>query len=155
MEGKSRAQKVPSTRLARMVTFGGLGLSLGLGTVAEASKRAIGISEGNMNGKAKLDGSVVLSEANAERIVETLCKVRGAALKIGQIISIQDDSLINPQVSQIFERVRQSAHYMPEWQMHRVMISEFGISWRDRFKTFEERPFAAASIGQVHKGGLI
>ena len=55
-----------------------------------------------------------------------MCKVRGAALKIGQIISIQDDSLINKQVSQIFERVRQSADYMPEWQMHRVMIQVSG-----------------------------
>ena len=106
MVRESKAQKVPSTRLARMATFGALGLSLGLGTVAEASRRAIGISKVNPNnGKAKLDGNLILSEANAERIVETLCKVRGAALKIGQIISIQDESLINPQVAQIFERV--------------------------------------------------
>ena len=105
-----------------MATFGGLGISLGLGTVAEVSKRAIGLSPVQKSGKSRLDGSVILSEANAERIVETLCKVRGAALKIGQIISIQDDSLINSQVSQIFERVRQSADYMPEWQMTRVMV---------------------------------
>ena len=118
----AKAQKVPSTRLSRMATFGGLGISLGLGTVAEVSKRAIGLSPVQKSGKSRLDGSVILSEANAERIVETLCKVRGAALKIGQIISIQDDSLINSQVSQIFERVRQSADYMPEWQMTRVMV---------------------------------
>ena len=118
----AKEQKVPSTRLSRMATFGGLGISLGLGTVAEVSKRAIGLSPVQKSGKSRLDGSVILSEANAERIVETLCKVRGAALKIGQIISIQDDSLINSQVSQIFERVRQSADYMPEWQMTRVMV---------------------------------
>ena len=122
----SKAQKVPSTRLARMATFGGLGISLGLGTIAEATRRATGISKVDPGSKSKLDASVVLSEANAERIVETMCKVRGAALKIGQIISIQDDSLINKQVSQIFERVRQSADYMPEWQMHRVMIQVSG-----------------------------
>ncbi len=37
----------------------------------------------------KFDGSVLLSEANAERIVDTLCRVRGAALKLGQMLSIQ------------------------------------------------------------------
>ena len=60
--------------------------------------------------------SVFLSEENAERIVNTLCKVRGAALKLGQMLSIQDDTLISPQLQKIFERVRQSADYMPQWQ---------------------------------------
>lgn len=41
--------------------------------------------------KAVLDSSPFLSEANAERIVRTLCKVRGAALKLGQMLSIQGD----------------------------------------------------------------
>lgn len=40
-----------------------------------------------------LDSSPFLSEANAERIVRTLCKVRGAALKLGQMLSIQGESL--------------------------------------------------------------
>ena len=70
------------------------------------------------------------------------------------MLSIQDTALINPQVSQIFERVRQSADYMPPWQLHRVMIEEFGIGWRDHFIEFSDQPFAAASIGQVHRGVL-
>lgn len=41
--------------------------------------------------KAVLDSSPFLSEANAERIVNTLCKVRGAALKLGQMLSIQGE----------------------------------------------------------------
>lgn len=41
--------------------------------------------------KAVLDSSPFLSEANAERIVRTLCKVRGAALKLGQMLSIQGE----------------------------------------------------------------
>ena len=150
----AKAQKVPSTRLARVATFGGLGFSLGLGTLAEASRRALGTSQAGKNGNSKLDGSVVLTDANAERIVQTLCRVRGAALKIGQMLSIQDTALINPQVSAIFERVRQSADYMPTWQLQRVMIEEFGTGWRDKFQEFNEQPFAAASIGQVHRGVL-
>lgn len=151
----AKAQKVPATRLARVATFGGLGFSLGFGTLAEASRRALGTSKASKNdGGSRLDGSVVLTDANAERIVQTLCRVRGAALKIGQMLSIQDTALINPQVSAIFERVRQSADYMPTWQLHRVMIEEFGTGWRDKFLEFNEQPFAAASIGQVHRGVL-
>ena len=109
---------------------------------------------GSGTSPSRLDGSIVLTEANAERIVETLCRVRGAALKIGPMLSIQDHSLINPQVSKIFERVRQAADYMPVWQMNRVMNEEFGTGWRDKFSEFDEQPFAAASIGQVHRGVL-
>ena len=79
----AKAQKVPATRLARVATFGSLGFSLGLGTLAEASRRALGSSKPK-KGDSKLDGSVVLTDANAERIVQTLCRVRGAALKIGK-----------------------------------------------------------------------
>ena len=83
----AKAQKVPATRLARVATFGGLGFSLGLGTLAEASRRALGTSKASKSdGGSRLDGSVVLTDANAERIVQTLCRVRGAALKIGQML---------------------------------------------------------------------
>jgi aarF domain-containing kinase len=41
----------------------------------------------------------------------------GAALKLGQILSIQDNSMINPQLQKVFERVRHSADFMPKWQM--------------------------------------
>uniref|UniRef100_A0A8C8SSS5 Atypical kinase COQ8A, mitochondrial n=1 Tax=Pelusios castaneus TaxID=367368 RepID=A0A8C8SSS5_9SAUR len=99
--------------------------------------------------------SPLLSEANAERIVRTLCKVRGAALKLGQMLSIQDDALINPALQKIFERVRHSADFMPTKQMMRVLNSELGPDWRKQLAWFEERPFAAASIGQVHLAQLL
>ncbi|XP_005751781.1 atypical kinase COQ8B, mitochondrial [Pundamilia nyererei] len=98
--------------------------------------------------------SPFLSEANAERIVSTLCKVRGAALKIGQMLSIQDNSFINPQLQKIFERVRQSADFMPTWQMTKVLEEDLGPGWREKLSSFEDKPFAAASIGQVHHGVL-
>ncbi|KAF7254517.1 Atypical kinase COQ8A, mitochondrial [Varanus komodoensis] len=104
--------------------------------------------------KAVMDSSPFLSEANAERIVRTLCKVRGAALKLGQMLSIQDDAFINPQLQKIFERVRQSADFMPLKQMMKTLNSDLGPNWRDKLEFFEERPFAAASIGQVHLARL-
>lgn len=142
----STERQVPSSRLGRVASFGSLGLGLGLGTLSEASKRLVGLSDAQ--------GSVILSDANAERIVRTLCRVRGAALKIGQMLSIQDEALMNPQLAEIFKRVRESADFMPVWQMERVMSSELGEDWRNRFSHFESEPFAAASIGQVHAAKL-
>lgn len=45
----------------------------------------------------------------------------GAALKIGQILSIQDNNLLSPQLQKAFERVRQSADFMPTWQLEVIM----------------------------------
>ena len=109
LSDRSSERRVPSSRMGRLASFGSLGVGLGLGTLAEASKRLVGIGD--------RDASVILSDANAERIVQTLCRVRGAALKIGQLLSIQDDALVSPEVGRIFERVRESADFMPVWQM--------------------------------------
>ena len=50
----------------------------------------------------------------------TLCRVRGAALKLGQILSIQDGAVIGPELQKIFDRVRESADFMPKWQLEKV-----------------------------------
>ncbi|XP_021573886.1 atypical kinase COQ8A, mitochondrial [Carlito syrichta] len=70
---------------------------------------------------------------------------------------LPDDAFINPHLAKIFERVRQSADFMPLKQMMKTLNNDLGPNWRDKLEYFEERPFAAASIGQVHlarmKGG--
>uniref|UniRef100_W5NJD3 Atypical kinase COQ8A, mitochondrial n=1 Tax=Lepisosteus oculatus TaxID=7918 RepID=W5NJD3_LEPOC len=154
---RARERKVPVTRIGRLANFGGLAVGLGIGALAEVAKKSLRSEDRNGDKKAVLDSSPFLSEANAERIVRTLCKVRGAALKLGQMLSIQDDAFINPQLAKIFERVRQSADFMPIKQMMKALNNDLGPNWRDKLEFFEERPFAAASIGQVHlaklKGG--
>ncbi|KAM5239013.1 atypical kinase COQ8A, mitochondrial [Ctenodactylus gundi] len=146
---RARERKVPVTRIGRLANFGGLAVGLGFGALAEVAKKSLR-PENSAGKKAVLDSSPFLSEANAERIVRTLCKVRGAALKLGQMLSIQDDAFINPHLAKIFERVRQSADFMPLKQMMKTLNSDLGPDWRDKLEYFEERPFAAASIGQVH-----
>ncbi|XP_056612792.1 atypical kinase COQ8B, mitochondrial [Triplophysa dalaica] len=152
LSDRAKERKVPATRISRLANFGGLAIGLGIGAIAEVAKQSFGGKSSDM--RALLD-TPLLSEANAERIVDTLCKVRGAALKIGQMLSIQDNSFISPQLQKIFERVRQSADFMPAWQMNKVLDEELGSGWREKLSSFEERPFAAASIGQVHHGVLL
>nr|XP_056709092.1 atypical kinase COQ8A, mitochondrial isoform X2 [Euleptes europaea] len=150
---RARERKVPVTRIGRLANFGGLAVGLGIGALAEVAKKSLRSEERNGK-KAITDSSPFLSEANAERIVRTLCKVRGAALKLGQMLSIQDDAFINPHLQKIFERVRQSADFMPLKQMMKTLNNDLGPHWRDKLEFFEERPFAAASIGQVHLARL-
>lgn len=144
----ARQRKVPSSRIGRLMSFGSLFAGVGLGTVGELAKGHLGIG-GTTNIR-----EAVLNPNNTERIVDTLCKVRGAALKIGQILSIQDSNIVSPQLAKAFERVRQAADYMPDWQVEKTLRSELGDEWRSKLKEFEMKPFAAASIGQVHRGRL-
>ncbi|XP_063289276.1 atypical kinase COQ8B, mitochondrial isoform X2 [Pelobates fuscus] len=150
LSDRARERKVPASRMSRLANFGGLAVSLGIGALAEVAKQSLSRGEKQNGSSSYLMANPFLSETNAEKIVDTLCKVRGAALKIGQMLSIQDNSFISPELQRIFERVRQSADFMPTWQMTKVLEEELGSNWRDKLDYFEDRPFAAASIGQVH-----
>eukprot|EP00795_Rhopilema_esculentum_P002861 gene2861-1097_t len=147
----ARERAVPSSKVTRILNYGGLTVGLGIGALAESVRRQFGMTKEG-NGKDTIYGETsFLTEANAERIVNTLCKVRGAALKFGQMLSLQDNSMMPPEWQKIFDRVRASADFMPAWQIEKVLKEEFGNNWQTKMKEFEMKPFAAASIGQVHK----
>lgn len=95
-----------------------------------------------------------LSEANTERLAEGLCRMRGAALKVGQMLSIADDSMVPPQLQAVLDRVRDGADVMPRHQLERALYTELGPNWQDQLSEFDWQPMAAASIGQVHRARL-
>ena len=140
-----RESRVPESRFGRLWQYGGLATSMAFGAVGEGLKRFTG---------SGADGSLVLSEANMNRLVAKLSKMRGAALKLGQMMSFQDSKVLPATINTILQRVQDSADYMPPSQRNQVLVRSLGENWRDLFSNFEERPFAAASIGQVHKATL-
>jgi aarF domain-containing kinase len=88
--------------VSRLINFGNLAAGLGAGALSELAKRAVGLNEVKVNTSGSLideTTSVFLTEENVERIVDTLCKVRGAALKLGQMLSIQDEAMLSPVIN--------------------------------------------------------
>ncbi|KAF8119482.1 ABC1 family-domain-containing protein [Boletus edulis] len=137
-----QSSKVPSSRIGRLFHYGGMPEVTELPRKSSAGQRLVRTTANKM------------TEANIKRLVSKLSQMRGAALKLGQFMSIQDTHILPPEVDKIFGRVQDSAHYMPDWQMEQVLASALGPSWSDNFSSFDRIPFAAASIGQVHNAVL-
>eukprot|EP00922_Rhytidocystis_sp_ex-Travisia-forbesii_P043133 GHVS01064437.1.p1 GENE.GHVS01064437.1~~GHVS01064437.1.p1 ORF type:complete len:740 (-),score=65.53 GHVS01064437.1:200-2260(-) len=136
---------VPSGRLARLWNIGGLVIGLTARTAVDSARRLVSATGG--------EGPSTMSVANAQRLSRTLCRMRGAALKLGQMLSIQEDYL--PVVfKDALAQARNRADRMPAYQLEEVLSSELGQNWRSSFASFHDMPVAAASIGQVHFGIL-
>lgn len=93
----------------------------------------------------------LLSAPIAKRLVERLARLRGAAMKIGQLVSMQGEDLLPAEFAQALSALRSQAAPMPTQQLHGVLGREYGTGWQRRFKSFDHEPVAAASIGQVHR----
>ncbi|XP_056371418.1 atypical kinase COQ8B, mitochondrial-like isoform X1 [Oenanthe melanoleuca] len=146
--GRRQQRPVPVSRISRAAAMGGLALELGLGALAGAAQK-------RLQGQEQRTGSPpLLSEATAERLVATLSRARGAALKLGQLLSMADSSVLTPQLQQILAQLRQSAEPMPGWQSRAVLEQELGPGWQQQLQEFQEVPVAAASLGQVHRARL-
>ncbi|WP_091531568.1 ABC1 kinase family protein [Microlunatus soli] len=95
-----------------------------------------------------------LRERTAEQLFRVLGELKGGAMKVGQAMSLFEGFLPDEVAGPYREKLsmlRDSAPPMPTSRVHTVLARELGADWRDRFISFEPRPAAAASIGQVHR----
>jgi predicted unusual protein kinase regulating ubiquinone biosynthesis (AarF/ABC1/UbiB family) len=72
-------------------------------------------------------------------------------MKLGQLLSMEAGDLLPPELEAILSRLRSEAHVMPPKQLKQVLQDAYGSDFRTLFKSFDTRPLAAASIGQVHR----
>ncbi|WP_174297889.1 ABC1 kinase family protein [Sphingomonas bacterium] len=135
---------VPSGRLARLGVFGKLAGGVAGGMVAEGTRRLAAGQRPRLN-------DLLLTPGNIGRLADQLAHLRGAAMKLGQMISMDAGDLLPPELSAIMARLRDKASPMPPAQLQQVLTAQWGAGWRTRFARFEASPIAAASIGQVHR----
>jgi len=102
-------------------------------------------------GKRLRARDMLLTPANARRVADQLATMRGAAMKVGQILSMDSGDFLPRELADILARLRSDARYMPTQQLRKVMFDAYGPDWEELFYGFEMKPLAAASIGQVHK----
>lgn len=139
----SAEYKVPTSKFARLSKLGGLAFKVASNVVVDGAKQW-------SKGQSSSVRDLVLQPKNIEHLADKLSQLRGAAMKVGQLLSMDAGDLLPPELSQLLEKLRSNALPMPYSQLTTVLETAWGPDWLDSFSHFELKPFASASIGQVH-----
>lgn len=139
-----RSKAVPTTRVGRFAKVARLAGGVAGGMLAEGARQ---FRAGNRPSKRDL----MLTPGNARRVTKQLSEMRGAAMKLGQILSMDSGDLLPKELTDILASLRSDATSMPEEQLDQSMRKAYGKDWESQFKIFDRYPIAAASIGQVHR----
>ena len=95
-----------------------------------------------------------LQARTAEQLFRVLGELKGGAMKFGQALSVFEaalpEDLAGPYRAAL-TKLQDAAPPMPPGTIHRVLTQGLGEDWRQHFESFEDKPAAAASIGQVHR----
>jgi predicted unusual protein kinase regulating ubiquinone biosynthesis (AarF/ABC1/UbiB family) len=143
-EPTRKRSAVPTSRVGRLLRFGILGGELALGAALETAKR---LSTGRPTDLA----STVLTPGNAELLARRLAALRGPAMKVGQMLSLQSEEILPAEFRNALGMLRSQGYAMPAAQLRRVLGREYGKGWEKKFSRFDVEPVAAASIGQIHR----
>ncbi|WP_067529069.1 ABC1 kinase family protein [Nocardia uniformis] len=124
--------------------------------VAYAGRRAKGLGQ-RMIGKSPAEIDLDIQVRTAEHLVDVLGDLRGCAAKVGQMASVYRTAMplvpleFGELAGDALGRLQTSAPPMMPALVHQVLAENLGPGWREEFREFNERPAAAASLGQVHR----
>ena len=135
---------VPSGRWSRLARLGSMASGVAGGMLAEGARQLA-------QGKRPRLSDMLLTPANARRVANQLAQLRGAAMKVGQLISMDAGDLLPPELGDILARLRSDACAMPKSQVQGMLDAHWGKGWIRHFQAFSFVPVASASIGQVHQ----
>lgn len=141
---KAKGSKVPTSRLARFSSLASLAGRVAGGMLAEGARQ---LAQGQKPGLQQM----LLTPANAQRVATQLSQMRGAAMKLGQLLSMDAGDLLPPALTAILSQLRANASPMLPAQLAALLQQQWGPQWQRNFSHFAFSPMAAASIGQVHQ----
>jgi predicted unusual protein kinase regulating ubiquinone biosynthesis (AarF/ABC1/UbiB family) len=145
-------EKIPTSRVRRTATVGRLAATE---TVKQLGTRAANMARGEEAAQEALARRQV---ETAKQIVAVLGTMKGAAMKLGQVMSFLDVGLVPEEYREEFQRelakLRDAAPTVSFEQMRRVIEGDLEDGISAVFEDFEEEPIAAASIGQVYRARL-
>lgn len=139
----AKTSAVPGGRWSRFARLGTLAGGVAGSMLANGARQFV-------QGKRPRIGDLLLTPANARRVADQLAQLRGAAMKFGQLLSMDAGDLLPPDLGDILARLRADAQAMPMSQLVSVLEANWGKGWDRHFQQFSFTPVAAASIGQVH-----
>ena len=142
---KNKNEKsIPKSRLKRFSSIAKMASGVAVGMIGEGAKQ---LSQGN---RPKVS-DLLLTPANARKVAKQLATMRGAAMKVGQLLSMETSDFLPPELAEILSQLRNKAFTMPRRQLEATLSEALGDDWHSQFASFDYEPLAAASIGQVHK----
>lgn len=137
---------LPRKGVVRAAKLASLPLSFGARTAIGLGKR--------VGGKPAELVAAELQAQTAAQMFRVLGSLKGGAMKFGQSMSIFEAALPEEMAGPYratLTKLQDSAPAMPVAAVRKIMREEFGTRWRAKFESFDEKPVAAASIGQVHR----
>ncbi|MGB9303920.1 MAG: AarF/UbiB family protein [Mycobacterium sp.] len=121
--------------------------------VGMAGRAALGFGK-RLTGKSKDEVNAELMEKAANQLFTVLGELKGGAMKVGQALSVMEAAIpeqFGEPYREALTKLQKDAPPLPANKVHRVLDAQLGTKWRERFSSFEDKPVASASIGQVHK----